>query len=284
MNPTHSITVGSAITLWELSEFSDQHTLETGLIELGMGEFAPAPRSNVASLHSALKEVMGGTRILIRPLDDEMGWCVVKEERGQTVNQYEHLLTARIDLQLRITFQPFNQDQADRVVNAFNKQSGYCHCADVRRSLVTILNGMKALCLRSGGGIYLLPEYRIDEWKKVGAVVEKASVTGRSEILILKNVQDVDAARTIQSTLLREVAAETERIATEIKDGVGGKQLGAKALDHRKDMLLSLREKVKEYEDLIGGGLSLAHELVDRTEESACKAALLATTVTEAVA
>ena len=76
-----SLRIGGAITLWNLSEFSDQLDLEEGLMNLGLEKFAPARRPPVAALREAMQEVVGGPRILIRPLDDKNGWCAVKEDR-----------------------------------------------------------------------------------------------------------------------------------------------------------------------------------------------------------
>ena len=266
-----SLRIGGAITLWNLSEFSDQQDLEEGLTDLGLEKFAPARRPPVAALREAMQEVVGGPRILIRPLDDKNGWCAVKEDRGKHVNQYEHVLTARIDDTLQISFSPFD-DRAQKVVDCFNEHVGYLHAADVSRALVEILDSMVANSLRPRGAVYWLPEYRVNEWGRVAKVVEDASVSRLSAVYLLRNIMDGDACRAVMDSVIAEVKTAVESIDREIREG----KLGVRGLEHRETMAQDLRKKVSEYEDLLGVELGRLHEIVDQTETAACRAAVLA--------
>lgn len=266
-----SLRIGGAITLWNLSEFSDQRDLEDGLARLGLEKFAPARRPPVAALREAMQEVVGGPRILIRPLDDKNGWCAVKEDRGKHVNQYEHVMTARIDDTLQISFSPFD-DQALKVVDCFNEHAGYLHAADVSRALVEILDSMVATSLRPRGAVYWLPDYRVSEWNRVAQVVEDASVGRLSAVYLLRNIMDGDACRAVMDSVIAEVKTAAEGIDREIREG----KLGVRGLEHRETMAQELRKKVSEYEDLLGVELVRLHEIVDQTETAACRAAVLA--------
>lgn len=266
-----SLRIGGAITLWNLSEFSDQQELELGLTRLGLEKFAPARRPPVAALREAMQQVVGGPRILIRPLDDKNGWCAVKEDRGKHVNQYEHVLTARIDDALRISFSPFDE-RAQKIVDCFNQHAGYLHAADVSRALVDILDSMVATSLRPRGAVYWIPEYRINEWSRVARAVEEASVGRLSAVYLLRNVLDADACRAVMDSVIAEVQAAAENIDWEIREG----KLGIRGLEHRETMAQELRKKVNEYEELLGVELGRLHEVVDQTETAACRAAVLA--------
>lgn len=266
-----SLRIGGAITLWNLSEFSDQQELERGLTNLGLEKFAPARRPPVAALREAMQEVVGGPRILIRPLDDKNGWCAVKEDRGKHINQYDHVLTARIDDALRISFSPFDE-RAQKVVDRFNQHAGYLHAADVSRALVEILDSMVATSLRPRGAVYWLPQYRVNEWDRVAKVVEDASVGRLSAVYLLRNIMDGDACRAVMDSVIAEVKTKADGIDREVREG----NLGVRGLEHRQAIAQELRKKVSEYEDLLGVELLRLHEIVDQTETAACRAAVLA--------
>jgi len=271
-----SLRVGGAIVLWNLSEFSDQEDLEKGLTDIGLKKFAPARRPPVAALREAMQEIVGGPRILVRPLEDNNGWCALEEKRGRQLNQYEHVLTARIDDQLQIAFSPFDE-RAQKVVNVFNEHAGYLHTDQVSQAMVDILTFMRATSLRRRGALYWIPDYRIEQWGQVAQAVEDASVRGSrqgagSAVYLIRNIKDADACRAVMDSIITEVQTDVDTIDREIRGG----KLGVRGLEHRQGMAQELRKKVSEYEELLGVELLKLHELVDQTETAACKAAILA--------
>ena len=68
-----SLDVGGAVAFWSLAESSDRDRLAAGFAALGLGSFVPEPRAAPAVLRDALEEVLGGPRVLVRPLATHPG-------------------------------------------------------------------------------------------------------------------------------------------------------------------------------------------------------------------
>ena len=119
-----SLDVGGAVAFWSLAEFTDRDRLRSGFDALGLGAFVPDERPAPAVLRDALEEVLGGPRVLVRPLAARDGFAVVREDRGTAANAYATELVARVaGDQPALAFDPAD-DRADRVTAAFRKHAG----------------------------------------------------------------------------------------------------------------------------------------------------------------
>jgi hypothetical protein len=91
-----NLDVGGAVVFWSLADGTDRQTLRSGFEPLGLGEFVPDPRPASAVLKDAPEEVLGGPRVLVRPLAARDGFAVVTEDRGRSGNSYHTGLVARV--------------------------------------------------------------------------------------------------------------------------------------------------------------------------------------------
>ena len=82
------LDVGGAVAFWTLAEWTDRDRLRAGLTPLGLEKFVPEPRPAPAVLRDALEEVVGGPRVLVRPLAGRDGFAVVRGDRGAARNAY----------------------------------------------------------------------------------------------------------------------------------------------------------------------------------------------------
>ena len=119
------LDVGGAVVFWSLSDGTDRERLRAGFTPLGLAFHVPEPRPPSAALRDALEDILGGPRVLIRPLADRDGFVVVREDRGQDQNAYTTELVARVrdDDPPVLAFDPID-DRAARVAEAFRKHIG----------------------------------------------------------------------------------------------------------------------------------------------------------------
>jgi hypothetical protein len=270
-----SIRIGGAVVFWTISEWTARITLRDGLDAAGFGKYAPEQRPPAGALKDALEQVFGGPATLIRPLKTRDGFTVVTEERGENGNAYHNSLVARMDARtFQITFTPLDS-RASAIVDAFNEHLGLLRAAQVSAALVSILDATGATRLRPGGALYWLPAYRLNEWRDVVRAVEASGVGRPHCVYTLRHPMDADAVRAVRDAIVAEVSTEAARIDREIIAG----GLGERALESRRAQAEELRRKIAEYEELLGGGLEALHVAVDRAEQAACKAMILAAAV-----
>jgi hypothetical protein len=264
------LDVGGAVTFWSLADWSDRPRLQAAFARVGLDAFLPDPRPAPACLRDALEDVMGGPRVLVRPLATRDGFAVVREDRGVAANAYATLLTARVRDGREPAFDPWAPD-ADRVADAYRRQLGRVPAAQLSAALVKVVEALGGTRLRPGGAVYWVPGPRIDAWAEAGRAAEGAAETRPSAVYVLRHRLDADAVRAVRDAVVTEVAAEATRICEEVAAG----DLGGRPLETRKRQAADLREKVVLYEDLLSLGLAGLHQAVDRADQAAATAALL---------
>lgn len=266
------LDVGGAIVFWNLAEWTHRGQLTAHMSALGLEALVPDPRPAPAALRSALEDIFGGPRMLIRPLASRDGFAVVREDRGLASNQYQTDLTARVvpGDPPTLTFDPWDS-RAVTVQGAFQSQLGRLSACQVSAALVRIIESMGGTRLRPSGAVYWLPGHRIDEWGRVARSVEIAADGALSAVYILRHRMDRDAVRAVRDAVVSEVEGEAARIKDDVLTG----DLGTRALETRKQQAADLRQKVLLYEDLLSVGLKGLHRAIDEADQAAATASLL---------
>jgi hypothetical protein len=212
---------------------------------------------------------------MVRPTKEKDGFCVVEEERREMAlggNSYQVVLTARIDFNTSfIWFDPID-DRAQKIVESYNEHLGLLRSAQISSALVAILDDLGGTRLRPTGGVYWLPESKVDAWAEIGHVIEGAGHGVVNAVYLIRHDLDADAVRAVRDAIVVEVSAEASRINQEVMEG----NLGERALEHRKDQALGLRSKIELYEELLDCGLESLRKAVDETEQTVATAALMA--------
>jgi hypothetical protein len=265
-----SLDVGGAVTFWSLADWSDRARLQREFAALGLDAFTPDPRPAPACLRDALNDVLGGPRVLVRPLAGREGFAVVREDRGVAANAYATLLTASVRDGAVPVFDPWTPE-ADQVAEAYRRQQGRVPAAQLSAALVRVVDALGGTRLRPGGAVYWVPGPRLDEWAAAGRAAEAASGGRPGAVYVLRHRLDADAVRAVRDALVGEVQAEAARICDEVAAG----DLGGRALETRKKQAADLRQKVLLYEDLLSLGLAGLHRAVDQADQAAATAALL---------
>ncbi len=267
------LDVGGSVAFWSLAAWSDRDRLRQEFLSLGLESYVPDPRPASAALRDALDQVLGGPRVLVRPLAAKDGFAVVREDRGSDRNDYWTSLVARIpnDPVPRPVFDPWDHPQVPAVREAFDTQLGRLPAAQLSAALVRVVDALGGTRLRPSGAVYWVPGPKLDDWARVGRAVEAAADGGQSAVYLLRHRFDADAVRAVRDAVVTEVQAEAERIQAEVAAG----HLGGRALETRQSQAADLRAKVLLYEDLLNVGLSGLHRAVDAADQAAATAALL---------
>ncbi len=158
------------------------------------------------------------------------------------------------------------------MLEAFRRQQGLLHAGQVSACLVAVVEGLGGTRLRPSGALYWLPGHRLDEWLRVSHATEAAAKQGKSAVYLLRHRLDAEAVRAVRDAVVAEVEAEARRIHEEVLTG----ELGERALQARQHQAAELRPKVALYEHLLSVGLGMLHGAVDRADQAAASALLLA--------
>lgn len=265
------LDVGGAVVFWSLAEWSDRNRLIALFTPLGLASLVPEPRPAPACLRAALEDVLGGPRVLVRPLASKDGFAVVQEDRGLSANRYQTDLTARVTGDPPApTFDPWD-GRAPKIEAAYRSHMGRVSAVQLSATLVRVVESVGGTRLRPNGAVYWVPGPRLDEWADVARAVERAADGRPSSVYLLRHRLDRDAVRAVRDAVVSEVQTEADRICAEVNTG----ELGSRALEARKKQAAELRSKVLLYEDLLAVGLQGLHTAIDAADQAAATAALL---------
>jgi hypothetical protein len=210
------LDVGGAVTFWSLADWSNREQLQSAFAHHNLEAFMPEPRPSSAALKDALQEVLGGPRVLVRPLASRDGFAVVREDRGSDRNAYATQLVAHVHEGNHPTFEPWSP-VADRVMEVFRKQLGRVSGMQLSGALVKIVDALGGTRLRPSGAVYWVPGNRIHEWSQIAQSVERATEGRASSVYVLRHRLDADAVRAVRDAVVLEVQTEAKRIC---EDGV----------------------------------------------------------------
>lgn len=274
MLETTSQTYAGAFIYWSLAEFSSRSVLLAGLESLGLAKHVPEPRSTAAALRDALTEQFPGVGYDVARLANRDAFEVVEIRRQEypAANVRTPSLLCRIDAAtLEVEFAPLDW-RAEQIVERYNRHRGYLRRAAVGQALVAVVHALGGTSPRPQGGLYWLPNTRLDEWRRIVQAVEASAVGKQHSIYAIHHAMDAEALRAIRDAIVEEVSADAGKILAEVNEG----GLGERALEHRQSLACNLRDKVLLYEELLNVGLTGLHQVVDQAEEAAGKAALMA--------
>lgn len=267
-----SMDIGGAVVFWTAAELTSRQKFQASFDALGLGSYVPDPRPDSAVLRQALEDVYGGPRTLVRPLADRDGFAVVREDRGTIENQYHTLLVAKVT-GTRLQFEPVSP-RCDDVLRAFWQHRGLIPSVQLSACLVKVVESLGGTRLRPTGAVYWVPGHRLDAWCEVATAVEQSSEGKPSAVYLLRHRFDADAVRAVRDAVVAEVQSEAKRIQEEVFQG----DLGGRALETRKRLAQTLRDKVLLYEDLLNVGLEDLHKVVDAADQATATATLLLST------
>ena len=262
MNTNSFNVAAGAMTYWTLGQQTDPEVLQNGLRQLGLPNYAPKPRTWLMSLKAALAEQFAKPEELIRPLRHKHrnGYTVVVEAKGDSENSYSRSVNACVDKEGQVVVTAGNADcyELQRLTGHFRRVLPAASVADM---LTDIIHGqLDGVALKAHGGLYFVPEQHVGRWMDIIMVVEAAAVSPTSnDLSVVPLEMNEMTLRDIKRSITREMEAAAQRLRTDITEN----DLGDKALLNRAVRASQLRDRVRQYEAILGEALEVCHQHLD---------------------
>lgn len=155
------------------------------------------------------------------------------------------------------------QDCTDDLERYYNRRKAECDTQSLSNKIVSLLTEKcNATLLRSSGGIYWVPQNRVNLWRQCAQVISDAAIdAGQTRMHTLTVKGDLDLVAAVKVAITDEITQQLSVLA----DAIDNPELGARALSSKKEQALKCLEKVVSYEAAIGETLT--------TLKAACSAA-----------
>ncbi len=263
MNAANRFHVAAgAMTYWSLGQQTDPDVLQNGLRQIGLPDLAPAQRTWLMSLKAALAELFAKPEELIRPLRHKTrnGYTVVVEEKGEYDNSYSREVNACVDKEGRMTVTAGEADRSElqRLTNHYRR---VLPSASVSDMLTDIIHGQfGGIALKTNGGLYFVPEEHVGKWMDVIMVVEASAVKPTTNDLSTVPLEMNEMTlRDIKRSICREIETDAERLRKDIAEN----NLGDEALLNRAVRASQMRDRIRQYEQILGEALGVCHQNLD---------------------
>jgi hypothetical protein len=262
MNASSFSVSAGAMTYWTLGPQTDPEILQRGLSQLGLPDVAPTQRTWLMSLKAALAEIFAKPEELVRPLRHKQrnGYTVVVECKGEHENNYTRTVNASIDKNgvVSITAGEVDHFELQRLTYHYRRVLPASSVSDM---LTEIIHGQFAgISLKANGGLYFVPERHVGRWMDIVMVVEAAAVNDTANDLSVVPLEMNDMTlRDIKRSITREIESAAERLRKDIAEN----KLGGDALLTRAVRAKDLRDRIRQYEEILGQALDVCHENLD---------------------
>ena len=262
MNATPFNVAAGSMTYWSLGQQTDPDVLQNGLGQIGLPNCAPAQRTWLMSLKAALAELFAKPEELIRPLRHKAknGYTIVVEEKGEYENTYTRTVNACVDDEGRVSITAGEADRYElqRLTNHYRRVLPASSVSDM---LTDIIHGQfGGITLKSSGGLYFIPEEFVGKWMDVRMVIEASAVQPtENAVSVLPLEMNEMTARDLKRSICREIETEAERLRKDIAENA----LGDQALLNRAVRASQLRDRIRQYEQILGEALGVCHQNLD---------------------
>jgi hypothetical protein len=270
-----TISHDGAVVFWSAGPTS-RDLLNARLTNLGLEKFTPNPTTDEAALKAALKDYAQSKATTLKPhgrdkivekhrrRDDGFDVVDVERKGKDESNDYTVDFAARVE-QGRVMV-------SRGYANAYELQEQFeAHKAELTGAqgsgaLVKLMAHLGGTCLKDEGGVYWLPGKAIEQWDQVIAAFEG---TGANTKVYRMGVEmDAQTVRAVKDAIVKEITTAAGAIIDEIK----ANDFRESALERRRQTALALRERVREYEAILGQALSHLHVVLDVAEQAAAGA------------
>ena len=257
------------LTYWSLTGGLDPLDLATSWEEAGLSaKEHPLPElpHPTTALRRAVRYVVSGKRMLVRPLEARGAHAIVAERAieeetavdseggtGKAISaSLEHEVTARVTLDAanRVVVEPADSPYVAELRAAFNRSAGECSTSEVGSWLVDRVLGLDGVALRTTGGFYYLPPKSVEPWRKMALALQRVS---GHRVLTIPALRSKDAVEAVLLAIEEEASTEADQLATELDEHISGeKKLGERAFATRAERITRTQQKLGRYEALLG--------------------------------
>ena len=262
------------VVLWNAIE-AEHKPISDGFTNIGLKSFIPNPRTKLASLLTALKAVYTGQSWLIRPLKGKNGYQVVKETKGEEVNDLNHERSFIMFPDESMTVSPFDQGLVDRVTQEYKAAAGRVSAVELtdalRRLLVSTNSGFNGIPLKDSGAVYWVPELAKPMLDQVEAVIKRGT-NGQFAFSIFRHELNDEE----RSAVLTAAIQDLNRRCGMVLDDVSSGELRGAALLNREREAANLIRKAEFFQTALQADLSAVIKSLDDVKVAASTAAILA--------
>jgi hypothetical protein len=156
---------------------------------------------------------------------------------------------------------------AERIEHSYAYFRAVLNTDDISAWLTERAGALGALTLRATGGFYFIPRGRTLLWEDVKKILESVS----SNVVYTMHVLHAsDAIESVMAALVAEAESQATKIEGEIAT------LGKRGLGNRAQKVVDLREKVGDYEALLGKHATNLHDRLEHLQAAVAQAILVA--------
>lgn len=249
---------GGGIIVWTAKD-SDYDLVLNAVERLGdqFKECRPSKPTNVTALKKALQDVITpdtrGHNILIRPLKgmDGRGFVVAQEDpkiKGEMRFRQRHVAIWYNDEHYEIEPALSSTDQL-RLSQEYVRNQKELSSTSVGVCLADVARVMGAIPLREAGGVYWLPDDKLDAWQEFAKDVERA---GDNRVYVLKVKATPEMVRCVGDFLC--VMAETQ--ISEMMTALEKEEVAASVVTTRRKRLDVLTSQIKDFEQAFSRSLT----------------------------
>lgn len=252
--------------------------LEAEWHRLGLDpDLLPGGRTEDAALRRALLDVKFGARELVRPLAGSAGLALVDESAQNEDLDYVILLRARVvytpHAPTTVAVDPPDHPRAVALADAFAEHLLKLSNAKISAWIWGILGGhVRTVSLRETGGVYFVPKTTLATWRGMTEAISNVADVKFYEIPAMNSD---DAVEAILDAIQAEAEAEINGMAVDLAK-TGEEALGKRALATREGTARRVRDKVREYETLLGKQLAGLQSKMDTLDADLSAAMLMA--------
>lgn len=232
------------ICFWNVAAETDRSKLERELTEIGQESCVPHKRTAFAAAKQACVKAFRGDGYRVEKLKDGNGLTIERITRGEIENEYTQIGYVLVDDETstiekcRIIDASIENPNAveNSLIEAFQVELGLCAANAVGLALARAVEAHDGYRLRPTGGVYFLPNFRQESFKKIAEIFEGCGVGGVTMVHRMEIAHGDQTIRAVHSTIRESIAERVAEMRQELTDGI--KKAGR-------------RNRTKECEDLI---------------------------------
>lgn len=245
-----AFTGAGALTGWTLKDLP-QGAVQAIFRQHGAGKHIPQGRTLADCLRAALDTMFPGKTHVVKPHKDPAtnGFEVMLVDRGDTANQYPFVCSVKPQGEEALTiwdqdFANYSHDLGEQILSEYQREQTIFTGAQIGTALVkaatTVFAGVRT---RDKGGLYWIPEHKLNDWTSLSDSLCSLSVDNRVDIFTLQpDERTLQAIRQhVAVWVSDEVAQINEQLTSEHK----------RSLDARRARVAAIRQRIASYGDLL---------------------------------
>lgn len=251
------------ITMWDLSGDVDLGRLAAALGDVVAHPDEPSPK---VALHRAVDDVARLNRLEVR--NRGAGEWVIVDEPEQDGDRLIYPVACSAHLANDTEVVVRGPRASLDVQGAYDRARASLATTDVGNWLCDTLTKLGGIGLRDRGGVYFVPQDRVDIWERVVAALKTCSSHRVHTIPAMRSQDAVEA-------ILTALTADTKAACDAMVEDIGSSTLGKRALETRENQTADLLARVDRYEGLLGTQLDELRDAIDKTRQAVAVARMM---------